>query len=139
MYLKNYRIFISHSWSYKDKYDSLIKMLDSALFFNYTNYSVPKDDPIHSCGTDKELYEAIKNQIMPCNIVLILAGVYATYSKWINKEIYICKNEFLSPKPIIGVRQWDAEKISSVVSENADDIVGWNTASIVSAIRRLAI
>lgn len=136
---KTYRIFISHSWSYENKYERLVEMLDSVSNFDYVNYSVPKDDPIHRCGTDKELYEAIKRQISPCNVVLIFSGVYSTYSKWINKEIKICKSEFSNKKPIIGVREWNAERISSVVRDNADTIVGWNTTSIVSAIKELAI
>jgi len=27
----------------------------------------------------------------PCGAIIILAGVYATYSKWINKEIAIAQ------------------------------------------------
>jgi hypothetical protein len=47
------------------------------------------------------LYNAIKNQISPVNCVIILAGVYSTYSKWINKEIEISKQVF--NKPIVAV------------------------------------
>lgn len=114
-------------------------MLKSAPYFLYKDYSVPKDDPIHSCGKDCELYMAIKRKISPCNVILILAGVYSTYSKWINKEIYICKKEFLTAKPIICVAPWGAERISSIVRDNADAIVNWNTNSIVDAIRKYAI
>ena len=45
-------------------------------------------------GTDKQLYAKIKQKIAPCSVVLIMAGVYSTYSKWIDKEIEISKNEF---------------------------------------------
>ena len=36
---------------------------------------------------------------------------------------------------IIAVQPWGAEKTSTVVKNNADYIVGWNTNSIVNAIR----
>jgi len=72
----------------------------------------------------------------PCHVVLILAGVYATYSTWINREIYIAKKEFQYPKPIIAIKPWAQTNISQIVAENADEIVGWNTDSIVNAIRR---
>ncbi len=139
MLLNEYHIFISHSWTYGDVYNRLITMLNYAPHFLYKDYSVPKEDPIHSCGSDFELYMAIKRQISPCDVVLILAGVYSTYSKWINKEIHICKNGFSTVKPIIGVAPWGAERISSIVRDNADTIVNWNTNSIVDAIREYAI
>ena len=134
---KTYHLFISHSWSYSNAYDGLINLLDKDKNFSYKNYSVPKDDPIHDAGTDKELYEAIKVQISKASVVIILAGVYATYSKWINKEIKIAKEEFVSPKPIIAVEYWGSEKTSRVVKEAADKIVKWNSNSIINAIKEL--
>lgn len=59
---KQINIFISHSWSYSDKYEGVIKLLDKTNI-DYKNYSVPKDDPIHNAKNDKELYEAIDNKI----------------------------------------------------------------------------
>jgi len=103
------------------------------------DYSVPKDYPVHTSGTDKELYEAILRKMRPCHIVLIMAGVYSTYSKWINKEIQAAKKGFLNPKPIIGVKPRGQINVSSAVDENVDELVGWNTESIVDAIRRYAI
>ena len=135
---KTYNLFISHVWTYGDAYEKLIKLLDNKTYFDYKNFSVPKDDPVHTTGTDKELYEAIKNKITLTNVVLIMAGKYATYSKWIKKEIKIAKDEFEESKSIIAVTPWGAEQISSVVKENADKIVRWNSDSIVDAIRELA-
>src|SRR4051812_42005795 len=100
---KKYNLFISHSWAYSDGYEKLIRLLNNDPSFSYKNYSVPKNDPIHNAKTDRELYEAIKRQVSPSNFVIILAGVYSTYSKWINKEITIAKNEFIIPKKIIAV------------------------------------
>jgi hypothetical protein len=136
---KNYNLFISHSWAYGDAYEKLIRMLDVRSHFLYRNYSVPKNDPIHTSGTDRELHSAIKNKISLCHCVLILAGVYSTYSKWINKEIIICTAEFTTKKPIIAIQPWGAERTSKIVKDQADRIVGWNTESIVSAIREVSI
>ncbi len=38
--------------------------------------------------------EAIKNQMLPCSVILIMAGEYATYSKWIQEEMDLAKNGF---------------------------------------------
>ncbi len=127
-----YNIFISHSWSYSDAYDGLIKLLDAKPYFVYKDYSVPKDDPIHKAHNDYQLREAIKEQIRHASCVLILAGVYASYSKWIDIEIELAKE---LDKKIIAVEQWGAERTSVRVKDAADYIVKWNTDSIVSAIR----
>jgi hypothetical protein len=135
---KTYNLFISHSWSYGDTYRKLIDLLNSRQYFNYNNYSIPQDDPVHTNGTDKQLIEAIKRKMTPCHIVIVLAGVYASYSKWINKEIYIATNIFFVPKKILAIVPWGAEHTSSVVKNSTDRIVKFNTESIVSAIRDLA-
>ena len=132
-----YNLFISHSWTYGDAYEKLVNMIDNRPYFSWKNYSVPQDDPIHDAPNQQILYEAIKRQISPSLVVIILAGVYATYSKWINKEIKIAKNEFYTSKPILAIQPWGAEKTSKVVKDNADLIVGWNTESIIDGIRQL--
>lgn len=130
-----HNLFISHSWQYSDAYTKLCGLLDNRTYFDYNNFSVPKDDPVHTNGTDKQLIEAITNKMRLCHVILIMAGKYSTYSKWINKEIVIANESFTNPKPIIGIKPWGNTVISSVVRDNADELVGWNTESIVAAIR----
>ena len=134
---KTYHIFISHSWTYSDAYEKLIALLGKDSDFSYSNYSVPKNDPIHTSGTDKELYAAIKEQISHASVVIILAGVYSSYSKWIDKEIKIAKEEFKAEKPIIAIQPWGAEKTSKKVKDAATKIVNWNSKSIITAIKEL--
>ena len=129
-----YNLFISHSWAYGEAYDNLVKLLNAKLYFDYKNYSVPKNNPIHNAGSDWELKEAIKRQMQPASCIIILAGVYATYSKWINIEIELAKS---MNKKIIAVQPWAAERTSMVVKNSADRIVKWSTDSIVGAIREL--
>lgn len=131
-----YNLFISHSWSYSDAYNKLTSLLDNANYFTYKNYSVQKDDPIHNANNDKELYEAIKQQIRYASVVIILAGVYSSYSKWIDKEIKIAEE---LGKPILAIEPWASDKTSLKVKNAADKIVKWNTDSIIRAIRDLSI
>lgn len=128
-----YNLFISHSWTYSDAYDGLVRLLKKAedVGFYYKDYSVPKNDPIHNANNDRQLKEAIRNQMKHASCVLILAGVYATYSKWINIEIELAKE---MGKKIIAITPWGAERTSMVVNDAADVIVGWNTDSIVNEI-----
>lgn len=129
----DYRIFISHSWTYSDQYERLVHILNNNGFFFY-NHSVPKDDPVHTNGTQIQLREAITNHIRGTQCVLILAGVYSSYSKWINEEIQIAQS---MGKPIIAIEPWGAERTSVVVKLAANKIVGWNGPSIIRAIQSL--
>lgn len=127
-----YNIFISHSWAYSDSYEKLINLLNSTDNFSYKNYSVPKNDPIHNAKYDYQLKEAIRNQIKYASCVLILAGIYSTYSKWINIEIELAQE---MGKKIIAIEPWGAERTSTTVKNNATEIVKWQAASIVNAIK----
>ena len=135
--MKTCNLFISHSWTHSDKYDDLWELLEDRSYFVFQDYSIPKDDPIHTEGSDKELSDAIYWKMRPCSVMLVLAGVSASYSKWIPKEIAIAKTKFASPKPIIAVEYWGSKRSSEVVKNSADRIVKWNTNSIVDAIRKV--
>lgn len=126
-------IFISHSWGYNDKYDGVLNLLDKTGI-KYKNYSVPKNDPIHDADNDIELYRAIENQMKYASVIIILAGVYASYSKWIQNEIEIAK---LKGKKIIAIEEWGAEKTSKIVKDNADKIIRWQSSSLKDAIEEL--
>ena len=90
---KTYNLFISHSWTYSDAYDKLVGLLDTRSYFSYKNYSVPKDDPIHDAPNSAALYDAIKQQMSSCHIVLVLGaivkvggvGVWYTVPIWIEE------------------------------------------------------
>ena len=135
--MKTYHLFISHSWSYSDQYDNLVHLLNQAPYFAYQNRSIPKNDPVHS-STDRELSAAIHNHMASCGIVLVLAGVYASCSKWIDKEIKIAKSSWLVPKPVLAIEPYGSQRTSVDVKSVADEVVSWNTSSIVAAIKRLA-
>lgn len=130
--MTTYNLFISHSWAYGDAYEKLVDMLDAKPYFSYKNYSIPKDDPIHRASSDWQLRNAIREKIRPTSCVLILAGVYSTYSKWINIEIALAQE---MGKRIIAIEPWGSERTSSVVKNAAYKVVKWNTDSIVGAIR----
>lgn len=132
---KSYRLFISHSWTYSDAYDKVISMINSQNI-QYYNHSVPINDPIHTDGSEYQLRDSIDAKIKGCSCVIILAGVYSTYSKWINKEIEIAKNY---GKPIIAIEPWDSERTSKIVKDNADIVVRWRSKSIGDAIKRISL
>ena len=132
--LHRYRIFISHAWRYNADYYRLINRLDEAPNFLYSNYSVPEHDPVDA-GNSSKLREELRQQIRPVEVVIILSGMYVAYSDWIQFEIDFAQD---LGKPILGIRPWGAQVMPQAVQDAADEIVGWNAPTIVSAIRRLA-
>ena len=135
--MRTHNLFISHSWSYSDTYEGLVALLRKRPYFRFKNYSVPRNDPVHDADSDYALRQAIRNKMLPCGVVLVLAGVYATYSKWIDIEIDLAQSGFQNPKPIIAVEPWGSQRTSRPVKDAADRVVKWNTESIVAAIREL--
>ncbi|KJG18386.1 TIR domain-containing protein [Photobacterium angustum] len=130
---KTHRLFISHSWSYGKNYDTVVDLIKKQNL-DFYDHSVPKGNPIHTNGTDKQLYDAIEAKMKGASCILILAGVYSSYSKWIKKEIEIAQKY---GKPIIAIEYWGAEKTSTVVKSAANKIVKWQGKSIVDAIKEL--
>jgi hypothetical protein len=133
--MKIYNLFISHSWNYGSQYNNLTGLLQQRSYFNFKNYSVPSLNPITGATTDRQLEIAIENKVRASSVVVIMAGVYSTYSKWINKEIDIAKR---LGKPILAVKPYGSTNISTTVRNAADEVCNWSTESVVSAIRRLA-
>ena len=127
-----YRLFISHAWGYNDEYYKLEKMLVAYPNFEFRNYSVPEHD---SFDTGASLTKKLLDRMNPAQVVIVLAGMYATHSKWIQFEIDEAKR---LKKPIICVKPWGQERIPQSIQDNAAIIHGWNVAPIVSSIRELA-
>lgn len=128
-----YRLFVSHAWRYSERYERMIHFLDAANNFTYKNYSVPEDKAFGKMN-ETQLQEELREQIRPAQVVIIISGMYVTYSNWIQFEIEYARN---LDKPILGIRPWGAQVMPKAVSDVADEIVNWNTNSIVNAIRRL--
>ena len=132
--LKDYKIFISHSWDNDKHHKDLKDKLKEAGYLNVEFEEATKDKPIDSEDA-KYIKQALKKKINNSNIVLGLAGMYAGHSEWMKWEL----DTALGTIPIVGVIPWGQERISSVVSNRSKVNVKWNTKSIVDAIRKHAL
>ncbi len=135
--MKEYHIFISHAWKYSEHYKKVVQWINEAQqegTLKWKNYSVPSHDPLIDPGTTVgkiKLKEELKGQIRPANIVIILSGMYAAHSEWIDFEIDTAVD---SKKYIIGVKPWGQERVPTKISSNATAMVGWNKDSVINAI-----
>lgn len=128
-------IFISHAWRYSDHYGTIVRWFNEEPSFLWKNCSVPSDDALPD-KTTTGLMEGMKRQINPSQIVLILGGMYAAHSSWIEYEINEAKR---MNKIIVGIRPWGQERIPRIVQDaSICDPVGWNRSSIINAVRSYA-
>lgn len=138
--LKTYNLFISHAWKYGDDYSHVVDLLNYAPYFYYRNYSAPQEKPLLIAGNDvrnaAEIRSAIIQKIKPVHCVLIISGMYYNNRQWMQFEIDTAKK---LRKPIIAIKPWGASRMPIEVQSVADVIVGWNTSSIVDAIRQYSL
>lgn len=131
---KTYSIFISHSWQNSDALVSLRRLLNERGYFSVEFEEVSKDEPINSSNAyyiKKRLAEKIENS----DVVLGLAGIYASHSDWMEWEL---EKALELDVAIVGVIPRGQERISTTVSSRSKIDVRWNTESIVAAIRDYA-
>lgn len=132
--VKTYTIFISHSWSHSNDLIRLHNLLRERGYFSFDSHEVTRNNPINSLNTSyikRQLRERIRNS----NILLALAGIYASHSDWMKWEIETAKELGI---PIVGIIPRGQERISQTVFDNSVADVRWNTESIVQAIRTYA-
>lgn len=58
--------------------------------------------------------------------------MYAAHSDWINFEIETAIN---FGKTIIGVRPRGQERIPTIITQNAEIMINWNSKSLIDAIK----
>lgn len=127
----SYKIFVSHSWAHSNDLVALQELLNSRGYFNVEFTEASKEVPVNS-GNALYIKSVLKRKILHSNIVLALAGVYASHSDWMTWELDTAVNNEI---PIVGVIPRGQERISQEVYKRSRIDVKWNTESIVSAIR----
>ena len=124
-------IFISHAWDYNTDYYTLENWLDESL--EWRNMSIPKHDA-KEAKNDSELEQMIRNNIKNSSIFLVIGGMYVVQSnrKWISKEIEIAKKY---GKYMIVIKPRGNQNMPKILQEEANEIVGWSSKSIINAIK----
>ena len=131
---RSYILFFSHSLMYKNALKTQKKFLDDAEHFTYYDRSLDPEDPIHSSESEDELDEAIEDKVQGADAVVILAGVFQDYEKWVRKEIEHAKKY---KKPVIVIEPWEEERTHVVVQKSADAIIDWDKTLLIETIEEL--
>lgn len=140
MSTRQIHVFISHAWAYSDHYETLEQWIfgeswrAGSTSLDFRDYSIPKSHPIHNVTSTTALQAAIFDQISRSHVLVIPSGMYATHSKWIQKEIDGAKRY---GKPILAISPWGQQRNSAVVQDNANKTVGWNKDPLIDGIWNL--
>ena len=129
---KTYSLFISHSWDHSDVLQNLKTLLNSRGYFPAEYTQIEKDFPINS-ERAWVIKANITKRLEQSDIVLAIAGIFASYSDWMQWEMDKAKELGLK---IIGVVPRGQERISQEVYNRSVVDVRWNADSIVDAIRK---
>lgn len=128
------RLFISHSWTYSERYNSMVNLLNNRPYFEWQNYSIPENKAFVGLSA-QALAEQLRSQIRPVQCVVIIGGMWANHSDWIQFEMNFAKSV---GKPILGVRPRSAKVMPRAVIDASDAVVNWNSESIVAGIRQIS-
>ena len=112
---------------------NLRRLLENRGYFHVNFMETPPHDPINSINSTY-VKSVIRGHLRNSDVVIGMAGVYASYSEWMKWEL---DTAIELGKPILGVIPWGQVNVSSVIQTRAKELVRWNTESIVDAIRKL--
>lgn len=127
-----YSLFISHSWDYDDILQNLKNLLNSRGYFPAEYTQIEKDCPINSVRASV-VKANITKRLEQSDVVLAIAGIFASHSDWMQWEMDKAKELGLK---VIGVVPRGQERISQEVYNRSVIDVRWNADSIVDAIRK---
>lgn len=129
---RNYSVFISHSWGHVQDLKNLRNLLESRGYFNVEFQESSPSEPINS-ENSSYIKKVLKAKILSSDIILGIAGMYASYSEWIEWELKTANNNNI---PVVGVIPRGQIRVSQIITNYAKDTVGWNTESIIKAIKQ---
>jgi len=127
--VKDYKIFISHSWSNLNDLQALKDRLNLSGYLNIEFRESYKKTLINSQNAPY-LKSVLKHKILNSDIVLSLSDMHSSHSSWIIWELETAKRNNI---PIVGIIP-KSQKISKEVAKRSIIDVGWHTESIIGAI-----
>lgn len=139
--MPTYNVFVSHAWSYSERYLGVIGLLDTAKSrysdFDYRDYSVPRTDPLvdpNSSASVAKLTALLRTQIAMASSIIVPAGMYVESRTWIQREIDLALTGFTQPKRLIAIRRRGQQRDPQELMEIADVVVNWNSHSLARAV-----
>jgi hypothetical protein len=133
---KCYDIFITHAWRYHEDWTRFSELMDKIPGLVWRNFSLPWHDPAISPNTEvggRFIRSFLETQIIPVQVVVLLAGVYEVRSarRWVEMEIEMARKH---NKPIIGVPAINKQVVPGEVMALCNVSTRWDGAQIIATI-----
>jgi hypothetical protein len=128
------RVFVTHTFGPHPDYFRVFEYLESAPNFFYVNCS--SVEAIPGAGGKEAVKDALREQIKPCEVVVVLGGMYLEHRDWLTYQMDAAQ---AFDKPLVAMEPFGGiEDLAPAIAERADEVVGWNDRLIVDALRRQA-
>jgi len=127
------RLFVTHAWVENDDYSRIFEYLEASGKFYYNNTSQPHAKrPI-----DKESErEDLRRQIAPCEVVVVLPGVYVAAPELVVFQMTFAK---AADRPVVAMENFGSvDPLPKAILDLADEVCPWNERSLIDALRRQA-
>lgn len=127
-------VFSSHSWAHGHHREGLHELLapDWIKGVDYHDLSVPEEHPLHYGDDHDRLVMLLSERIANCDVVLAMAGVYASHSYWINVEVRLAN---IHKKPILAIAPNGQQRLSRVATGLSKyEPIRWRGNSVRTAI-----
>ena len=128
------RIYAVHGWSQDEDYMRLFEYLESADKFYYRALSNPE---ARSPGGDGVAARrtVINEALKDAECVVCCAGTWERFNDWARFTVETARGLDL---PVIAVEHFGPKDMDVRLKGHAAEVVGWDSRSIVDAIRREA-
>lgn len=131
-------LFLTHAWRYHEDWKQMVQLLNAHGLRSWRNFSLPWYDPALDPRTPEGgqiVCRHLETQIIPCDAVLLLAGVYEQIGcrKWVDMEVTMARRH---RKPIIAIPAIGAAEPSAEVMALADTSAAWDAAAIMALTRQ---
>jgi hypothetical protein len=125
--------FASHSWTHSHRREGLHAILRPwARGLDFQDYSISRAHPLNT-DTDPELARELRDIIVSMDALLIMAGMYANNSPWMQFEINMA---FAFNVPIIPILSNGQERVPRLPTRLATQPIRWRGDSIREALLR---
>lgn len=128
------RVYAVHGWQQDEDYARLFEYLESADKFYYRVLSDPNARSVQGDGVAARrtlISDALKNT----ECVVCPAGTWERYNDWARFTVDTARSLDL---PVIAIEHFGPKNIDVRLKGHAAETVGWDSRSIVDAIRREA-
>jgi hypothetical protein len=128
------RIFVVHGWILDDDYSRIIEYLESSENFFYKALSKP-DAAVPGGDGSAARRSAVAEVLKGAECVVCSAGIWERFNDWARYTVQRAQEMDL---PIVAIEHFGPKEMDPRLRGYASEVVGWDSRSIVDAIRREA-